>query len=250
VDDEGEPWTTPRGGRGTSVADRTEAVAVLVEQVRDGDMSAFSALYRSHVGVVMQVIRDNVRDPETVADVTQEVFARVLERLGTLRATDRFRPWLMAIARHAAIDQRRRRSHTPDALDDRHTEPPDAGPGPDEVAELNDLARVVQGAVAGLSRRDATALTLVTQLGLQPGEVALALGVTPGAAKVILCRARRRLREVLTLDLVVRRNAHGCPTLARALDREDLLGAARHVRRCPVCSAVAEVEVELYAVGC
>ena len=61
-------------------------------------MSAFSALYRSHVGVVTQAIRDNVHDPETVADVTQEVFARALERLGTLRDTDRFRPWLMSIA--------------------------------------------------------------------------------------------------------------------------------------------------------
>jgi RNA polymerase sigma factor (sigma-70 family) len=172
----------------------------LVQRVRDGDMAAFTALYRDNVGAVMRAVRDNVQDPETVAEVTQEVFARALERLDSLRDPARFRPWLLSIARHAAIDHRRTRKHVAGSLDDAPDEPADTGRGPADVAELNELARLVRGGVAGLSRRDATALTLVTQFGLRPPEVAVALGVSVGAAKVILCRARRRLRDALTQE--------------------------------------------------
>ena len=140
----------------------------LVERVRNGDMTAFAVLYRDNVGAVMRAVRDNVHDPESVADVTQEVFARALERLGTLRDPARFRPWLLSIARHAAIDHRRARKNVADSLDDAPVEPADTGRGPADMAELNELARFVRGCVAGLSRRDATALTLVTQFGLRP----------------------------------------------------------------------------------
>jgi len=174
--------------------------AALIAKVRDGDMVAFTALYREHVGAVVKAVRDNVHDAETVADVTQEVFARVLERLGTLRDPDRFRPWLLSIARHAAIDQRRSRGRAPEPFDPAEHEWADTGRGPGEIAELNDLVRLVQGCVAGLSTRDATALTLVSQLGLSVAEVAVALGVSGGAAKVTLCRARRRLRDALALE--------------------------------------------------
>ena len=219
----------------------------LVERVRNGDMTAFAVLYRDNVGAVMRAVRDNVHDPESVADVTQEVFARALERLGTLRDPARFRPWLLSIARHAAIDHRRARKNVADSLDDAPVEPADTGRGPADVAELNELARFVRGGVAGLSRRDATALTLVTQFGLRPGEVAAALGVSEGTAKVILFRARRRLRDALMLELMVRRRTAGCPDLSLALERDDPVVAARHVRSCAVCEDLVGHEIESYA---
>lgn len=232
--------------RSACAVDRQTRTAALVDRVRAGDMGAFATLYRTHVGAVAQAVRDNVHDPETVADVTQEVFTRALDRLGALRDAERFRPWLLSIARHAAIDQRRRRGRAPEPFDDGAPEPADAGPGPADLAELDDLARLVGGCVAGLSRRDATALSLVTQLGLRPPEVGVALGVSEGAAKVILCRARRRLREALALELMVRRRAVGCEEFGAAFDAEDMVGAARHLRSCPVCDALVESEVSLY----
>jgi len=242
-DGQRDRFETARSG---CAVDRQVRTAALVDRVRAGDMGAFATLYRAHVGAVTQAVRDNVHDPETVADVTQEVFTRALDRLGALRNTERFRPWLLSIARHAAIDHRRARARAPEAFDDRAPEPADAGPGPADLAELDDLARLVRGCVAGLSRRDATALSLVTQLGLRPPEVSVALGVSEGAAKVILCRARRRLREALALELMVRRRAVGCEEFGAAFDAEDVVGAARHLRSCPVCEALVETEVSLY----
>jgi RNA polymerase sigma factor (sigma-70 family) len=218
---------------------------VLVEAVLAGDMGAFATLYRAHVRAVTAAVRDNVHDPESIADVIQEVFLRALERLGTLRDLDRFGPWLLSIARHAAVDHRRLRGRSP-IVDDFAVEPAATASGPDVVAELNELAALIRTCVGQLSTRDATALTLVTQLGFGPADIATALDVSPGAAKVILHRARRRLRDTLALELLVRRRGGGCAAFDAYFTAGDLIGAGRHVRACPSCGAVADSEVSLY----
>src|SRR5215207_2983982 len=124
-------YPDPTGRRNATVTD-----GVLVEAVLGGDMTAFAALYRTHARGVAAAVRDNVHDPESVADVVQEVFLRALERLDTLRDRSQFRPWLLSIARHAAVDHRRSCGRSP-ILGDYAVEPTDTGPAPDVVAELN-----------------------------------------------------------------------------------------------------------------
>lgn len=237
-----------RGASTTLAESRSDATcdAELVHAVLDGDVDAFSALYRAHVRAVHGVISFNVREPESAADLVQEVFTRALERLPALRQPSRFRPWLLAIARNAAIDQRRQRGRV-DRLDDDSVEGLAADQrGPDESVELAELARLVNGCVAGLSRRDATVVALVTHLGYSSSDVARVIGVSPNAAKVIVHRARRRLRDTLVLQLLVRRQAATCPDLRVLLATGPVVAAARHVRTCPECVLAAEHEIELF----
>src|SRR4051794_30351186 len=98
-------------GAGTALRRATQDAA-LVEAVRSGDVDAFSALYRTHVGAVRAAVRDNVHDAEGIADVVQDTFVRALERLPSLRDPERFRPWLLSIARNTAIDARRVRTRS------------------------------------------------------------------------------------------------------------------------------------------
>ncbi|MFV2039642.1 MAG: RNA polymerase sigma factor, partial [Acidimicrobiales bacterium] len=70
-------------------------------------------------------------------------------------------------------------------------------PTPDLEAELRELALALRTGVAALSPRDATALSLTVHLGFGPTEVAAALGISYGNAKVVLHRARHRLRSAL-----------------------------------------------------
>ena len=76
--------------------------ADLVGLVRAGDPSAFAALYRAHAPAVYRVARERVPLLEAATDVVQETFARALANLDKLREPDRFRPWILSIARHAA----------------------------------------------------------------------------------------------------------------------------------------------------
>jgi RNA polymerase sigma-70 factor (ECF subfamily) len=173
----------------------------------------------------------------------QDTFAKAFSRLQALREPDRFRPWLLQIARNTAIDHRRVRrrvqfddnAETEDLADD--------GLGPDGHVELNDLASLVNHCVAALSQRDATAITMT--IGLGPTEIGAALGVSTGAAKVLLHRARQRLREALVLELSLRARVSACDTFA-ALREAEPTKAGAHVRGCDVCQGAAEHELSLY----
>ena len=118
-----------------------------------------------------------------------------------------------------------------------------SGPGPESLAELRELADQVQGCVAGLSKRGATAVAMVTHLGFTPAQVADALGVTPGAAKVIVHRARRRLRHALTLQLMVRQPSLACEAFQGLLADGDSVAASKHLEDCTVCIDAAGAEV-------
>ncbi len=215
---------------------------LLVTAVLAGDSGAFDELYRAHVGAVRAVARSHVRDGDTVSDIVQDTFARALQHLDNLRDTDRFRPWLLSIARHASVDQLRAGKREI-ALDTEQAEAlVSRDATPDDLAELHDLADTVQGCVTGLSQRDATAVAMVTQLGFTPAQVGSALGVSSGAAKVIVHRARRRLRSALMLELMVAQPRLGCDEF-QLLRTTDPGAASRHLDDCELCIESSRAEL-------
>jgi RNA polymerase sigma factor (sigma-70 family) len=221
--------------------------ASLVAAALAGNAGAFASLYRAHVGAVTHVVWSNVRDKDSIPDVVQEVFTRALAQLPSLRDQDHFRPWLLTIARNIAIDTRRSAARSPKALSlndpEALVEPLSADPGAEDLAAARELAQLVEGCVAGLSSRDATALSLVSHLGFSPSEVASVLGVTAGTARVIVHRARNRLRQALALEMLVRRPG-GCEQFEALLVIGSPLASARHVRSCPACKCRMESEIQ------
>jgi RNA polymerase sigma factor (sigma-70 family) len=222
--------------------------ADLVTAVRSGDTEAFSELYRAHAGAVRAVAANQLHDREAVADVVQDTFFRALRNLASLQDPGRFRPWLLSIARNLATDQLRTRGRTTAFDDPTSYEVPDPRPGPVFLTELGELAEQVKGCVAGLSTRDATAIVMVTQLGFTPEQVAGALGLSPGAAKVVLHRARRRMRHALVLQVMVRQPDLACPEL-QLLVQDNPLAAAKHVETCETCISRAASEVMAFEQG-
>jgi DNA-directed RNA polymerase specialized sigma24 family protein len=157
--------------------------AELLTAVRAGDSHAFAALYREHAYAVR-------KGTYHLVDAVQDAFARELQHLADLRESDRFRPWLLAIARHGATDQLRARRRVT-ALDENAEENLAAGgPRPESVADQ------VRGCVVRLSRPDAVAVTMVTSR-LRIGAPGGRPGVRQGTAKVIVHRARRSSRPRL-----------------------------------------------------
>jgi RNA polymerase sigma factor (sigma-70 family) len=173
--------------------------ASLVIAARDGDGRAFHELFSRHAGAVRMAIGDRVRDRDRQQDLVQDAFLLAFARLGSLRDPGRFRPWLLRIARNTAVDDIRRMLRAPVGP----TEPDVdslVGRSHDEPAvafELRQLARDVAAGRAALSHRDNRALTLSAEHGLGIADIASELGVTTGAAKVILHRARRRLLRAI-----------------------------------------------------
>lgn len=209
--------------------------AALVQRTLAGDGAAFSELYRRHVGAVHTVVASGLSNPATQAESIQEVFTRALERLSQLRDHTRFRPWLMQISRNVVIDGQRSKAKSPVVDDDMEDESLASEPTPQQLTELSELARLVDGCIAGLSKRDATAVAMVTYFDFTPTEVAQALGMTPNAAKVAIHRARRRMRDALVLDLMVKGRVSGCDEFAELRESGAVTAAERHARTCEEC---------------
>ena len=65
------------------------------------------------------------------------------------------------------------------------------------MAEVREMADLLEERFVMLSSRDAAAMSMAVNLGFGPSEIAAALDITPGNAKVVLHRARKRLREAM-----------------------------------------------------
>ena len=164
--------------------------SALVARLRAGDDRAFREIYLRHEPLVRTIVRARLGAQGDPADAVQDVFATAWTRLGGLRDPACLRPWLAQIARRTAIDHGRRAVRAA-ALDPALLAGPDPRPGPEDEALARDLAHRLDRALRDLSPRDATAVALAAA---GPAVVAAALGVSEGNAKVIVHRARRRLR--------------------------------------------------------
>ena len=111
---------------------------------REGGASADSclaALYRRHYPKVAAWCLRLGGDRQEAADLAQEVFLRVHERLGSFRGDSRFSTWLYTVTRSVAINRgiaaRRRQT---DPLDEEGmAEPVEPSPGADVLVETGEI---------------------------------------------------------------------------------------------------------------
>jgi RNA polymerase sigma factor (sigma-70 family) len=165
-----------------------------------------TAALRPVVRAVIACVLGENRDHPDVEDCTHEALRRALEGRARLREGEAIRPWLLGIARHVAIDARRKRrrerlvaepASTDDEAEALVNRLPDPAPGPDERAFSTERARRIAEAMEGLapSQRQAMMMFHVEGEGYQ--QIAERLGVPLGTVATWLSRARRSLAEAL-----------------------------------------------------
>jgi RNA polymerase sigma factor (sigma-70 family) len=82
--------------------------AVLVARCREGDDEAWRELVERFSRYVYAIAVQGFRlPPHDAEDVFQDVFARVYERLDSLREDDAVRPWIAQLTRRLCIDRLR-----------------------------------------------------------------------------------------------------------------------------------------------
>ena len=169
---------------------------VLARLASGGDMSAFEALYRRHVGRVHGVIIRLVGGAGARAeDLTQEAFVRAWQALPGYRFESRFSTWLHRLAVNTALMELRSRRSRPqededEAVFDTLGDADSAGHG---TALRTDLER----AVSTLPPRARAVLVLHDVEGWKHEEIANELGMAVGSSKAQLHRARGLLRQRL-----------------------------------------------------
>lgn len=148
----------------------------------------FQVLLDEYAGEVMAVLRGAV-GRDGAEDCFQETFLAALRAYPHLEGTGNLRGWLLTIAHRKAIDHHRAR-----------------GRGPVPVAEVAEVAvedgisepdEALWAAVGALPPKQRAAVALRYGSDLPHGEIAVALGCSPEAARRSLHEGLKRLRKEL-----------------------------------------------------
>jgi RNA polymerase sigma-70 factor, ECF subfamily len=187
------------GAEGTGHEPGDPELARLVEAAVAGDMGAFEALVRRTTADTYTLALRLTGNEEDARDVTQEAYLRAYKGLDKFRGDARFTTWLYRITANCASSHRSRQAkHRHDELDEQDL-PPDTRPGSDPEARAEDsLERDrVSEALRELPENLRRVVVLRDVYDLPHEAIAAELGITEGAAKVRLHRARQKLRERL-----------------------------------------------------
>jgi RNA polymerase sigma-70 factor (ECF subfamily) len=190
-----------------------DADARLVERARTGDVGAFEHVYRREVGRVFALCLRMTADAVRARELTQSVFVRAWDRLGSFRGDSQLSSWLHRIAVNEVLTEartdRRRRARVVLAEDQSSIVMDDGGdelgassnaPGrtgitlPEDIETRMDLER----AIAGLPPGARTVFVLHDIEGYRHEEISRMTGSAEGTLRAQLHRARKLLMEALS----------------------------------------------------
>jgi len=163
--------------------------ARLVRRVLGGRRDEFGVLVERYYGAVQSVARARLENTVDAEDVAQEAFVSAYRKLDTLMEPHKFGPWVMAIARNAAVSWIRRRKSEVLVADVAMV----AGPVDAPPVERAELQRIVRAKLQDMEPEQREILMLFYYGGKTVGEVASLLEITKDAANKRLQRAREAL---------------------------------------------------------
>jgi RNA polymerase sigma-70 factor (ECF subfamily) len=189
---------------------------VLVQRLRDRDEQAFMELVDRYGASMLRVAMSFVRTRAVAEEVVQDAWVGVLRGIDRFEGRSSLKTWLFRIVVNTAKTRGEREARSvPFAaiLDEPAVEPErflgadhPLYPGgwsspphewPDEKLEAREVRGVIDGVIAELPPQQRQVITLRDVLGCDAEETCNALGLTEVNQRVLLHRARSRVRRAL-----------------------------------------------------
>lgn len=189
------PWET------SGTAEKPEADDpdhYLMRRIREGDRQAFRHLFEKWKLPLIGFFHRSTGDYHRAEDLALEVAEKVFRARHDYEPRARFSTWLFQIARNCLRDSWRRKSLVLQSAED-SGEPNWNYP---EALDIEDRQTLMEWeewlshALTTFPESERTALLLVVQQGMKPAEAAEVLRITPNHLRVLLNRARNRLRKI------------------------------------------------------
>lgn len=174
---------------------------VLVDRLRDGDESAFSALYDRYFQRVYDFVDRRLGNRADTEETVQEVFINIFSSIGGWRGDAPFEAWVLGLTRRTIARRFRRKRAATVPLESEETEPTDPtlpfsyrAPSPHDQYERNERLRLITRRAERELSAEQLDLFERHHLRNQPvREIAQLLRKSEDAVKSNLYRARRIL---------------------------------------------------------
>ena len=172
----------------------------------DARRAEFDRIFTAYSAPIYNYALRMVGDPDRAADIAQDTFIKAYRKLDTLTDPSAARAWLYRIATNTAFDEMRRRRHTAplDLGDDQPVEQPDGGPGPETQVLSGLLDERIGRALLRLKPNHRQCLILSDVEDMSSVQIGEVMGMSNGAVRVLLCRARGEMRRLLAAEGLVK----------------------------------------------
>ena len=200
--------------------------AALIQSVLEGDDTAFSALVRKYQRSVHALAWRKVGDFHIAEDITQEAFLKAYQRLSTLKEPQSFASWLYVITANQCKAWLRKKRTWIQSLEDTSSAQLKKATYSGHIIEENERMteetqrEVVKKLLEKLQESDRTVITLYYLGGMTYEEISNFLGVSVGAIKSRLHRARQRLKKEEPMIREALGNFQITPNLTENIMRE------------------------------
>jgi len=172
----------------------------VVSQAINGDGEAFAQLYEEHFDKIYRYIYLRLGNQTEAEDLTQEVFVKALEAIGSYKWRSLpFASWLFRIAHNQIIDYIRKQGRVEKVTwDDNivHVDEPNPALIAEQKLEVEELADNVKN--LSLAQREVISLRFGAELSI--AEAAKALGKSPGTVKALQYNGIMALRKMMLGD--------------------------------------------------
>ena len=193
----------------------------MVARVLRGERTAFAELVRRYHGPLLRLALAFVRNQALAEEVVQDTWLGVLDGLGAFEGRASLKTWIFRILTNRAKTRGAREARSvpfsalpdgdgsesgdagvdPARFDTRGMwqDPPEAWAAqtPEELLRREEAVKVMDGVVAALPQGQRAVITLRDLEGVEPEETCNILGITMTNQRVLLHRARTKVREAL-----------------------------------------------------
>lgn len=193
----------------------------LIQACLRGDRTAQRGVYETYYSLGMSVATRYCDDRDQAVAVLHDAFLKAFRKLDRYDPALPFGPWFKTLVVRAALDHlKRNRAHA------RHVSLEDTTPAP---AREDILSRIGYQELTAMIRRLSAGYRAVFNLhvidGLRHEEIAEQLGISVGASKSNLHKARARLRVMVENSLAVK-TAYSVARSAQAAPADGATAAA------------------------
>jgi RNA polymerase sigma-70 factor (ECF subfamily) len=186
------------------------AEAALIDRILSGHKDLFMDLVRPHQRTVYATVFTLLANKEDAEDVAQDALVKALARLNQFRKESTFGTWLIQIAINEARMRNRKQWRIPmlSLTDDKDDvkgyvlkDFEDWREIPSTALERSEIRQALVKALGSLAQHYREAFLLRDIHELSISETSAILGISPGAVKSRLRRARLMLRDILAPGL-------------------------------------------------